>query len=55
MSERTKDQYVQRKSGNSGWWDSPLAAKLFAVLTKALKAQDQKNLKIFKTKEAWDN
>ena len=36
MSERTKDQYVPRKAGNSGWWDSPLAAKLLAILTTLL-------------------
>lgn len=34
MSEQRK--FVKRKAGNSGWWDSPLAAKLFAILTTVL-------------------
>ncbi len=32
MTDRTKDDWVKRKGGNAGVWDSPLASRLFAAL-----------------------
>jgi hypothetical protein len=33
---RSKKDYVKRKTGNAGWLDSPLAAKIFALLFAAM-------------------
>jgi len=99
---RDKDDYVKRKTGNQGWWDSPLASKIFAaalailasytgyekvdeyrqanatktdltvkiesvaqdialsqveiqsMIDKSLKQRHEKDLQIFKQKEAWE-